>query len=961
MTRTAEIDDLEKRLHSTTRGEVRFGDGDRALYATDGSNYRQVPIGVVVPRTVDDVVATFAACADADVPVLSRGGGTSLAGQCCNVAVVVDWSKYLRRVVDVDPSAQRATVEPGCVLDDLRRAAGEHGLTFAPDPATHNHCTLGGMIGNNSCGVHSVMAGRTADNVHSLEVLTYEGLRLRVGETTEEEIDRIVTGGGPAARIYGGLRRIRDEYGDEIRARFPRIPRRVSGYNLDELLPENGFNVARALVGTEGTCVAVLSAELDLVPDPPAKSLLVLGYPDVYSSGDHVTDVMAHHPCGCEGIDHKLFQRTRELGLHPDAVRLMPEGGAWLIVEFGGSTKDEADAHAHDLMAALRKRDDAPSMKLFDDVAEEHQVWEVRESGLGATAHDPHAGDAWPGWEDSAVPPDRVGDYLRDLRDMYERYGYDAALYGHLGQGCIHTRIDFGLRSHEGIARFRSFVEEAADLVVSYGGSLSGEHGDGQARGELLPKLFGERIVQAFREFKSLWDPRGRMNPGKVVDPNPLDSQLRLGTDYEPWEPVTFFSYPTDAGSFAHAAGLRCVGVGKCRREQGGTMCPSYMVTHEEKHSTRGRARLLFEMMQGEVITDGWRSEAVREALDLCLACKGCLGDCPVNVDMATYKAEFLAHHYEHRIRPLAHYSMGWLPLSARLASRAPRVVDALMHTPGLETLVKRAGGIAPERELPRFAAGTLQQRMKRRPKRGAGRPVVLWPDTFTNHFDPQIGEAAVDVLEEAGYSVTVPERALCCGLTWISTGQLAVARRVLRRTLRALAPAVRAGVPVVGLEPSCTAVFRHDLEELFPHDEDARRLRKVTKTLAELLEETDGWSPPERSGRVIVQTHCHHDAVMQADADRSVLARTGADVEFLDSGCCGLAGNFGFERGHYDVSMACAERVLLPAVRSADDETVVLADGFSCRTQIAQGSGRHARHLAELLAPDGARVGSHR
>jgi Fe-S oxidoreductase len=390
-------------------------------------------------------------------------------------------------------------------------------------------------------------------------------------------------------------------------------------------------------------------------------------------------------------------------------------------------------------------------------------------------------------------------------------------------------------------------------------------------------------------------------------------------------------------------------------------MCPSYMVTHEEKHSTRGRARLLFEMMQGDVITDGWRSEAVRDALDLCLACKGCLGDCPVNVDMATYKAEFLAHHYEHRVRPLAHYSMGWLPVSARLASRAPRVVGAAMHAPGLEALVKRVGGIAPERALPRFAVGTLQQRMKRRPKRAAGRPVVLWPDTFTNHFDPQIGEAAVEVLEEAGYAVTVPERALCCGLTWISTGQLSVARRVLRRTLRALAPAVRAGVPVVGLEPSCTAVFRHDLGELFPHDEDARRLRKVTKTLAELLEETDGWSPPERSDRVIVQTHCHHDAVMQADADRSLLARTGADVEFLDSGCCGLAGNFGFERGHYDVSMACAERVLLPAVRSADESTVVLADGFSCRTQIAQGSGRRARHLAELLAPDGARVASGR
>ncbi len=945
---------LEADLVANVDGEVRFGDGDRALYATDGSNYRQVPIGVVVPRTVEAAVAAVSVCRDHGAPVLSRGGGTSLAGQCCNVAVVIDWSKYLRGVLEVDFDAKRARVQPGCVLDDLRHRAEERNLTFGPDPATHDHCTLGGMIGNNSCGIHAVMAGRTSDNVHSLDVLTYDGLRMTVGPTSEDELASIIAAGGRRGEIYAGMKRIRDTYGDEIRERYPDIPRRVSGYNLDELLPENGFNVARALVGTEGTCVTILEAELDLIYNPPAKSLLVLGYPDVYQSADHVTEIMAHDPCGCEGVDHRLFELTKEKGLHPGAVELMPDGGAWLIVELGGETKDESDAKAHELMEALRKDDTCPTMKLFDDMAEEQKVWEVRESGLGATAHESGGIDSWPGWEDSAVPPECEGEYLRGLRDLYDEYDYDAALYGHFGQGCIHTRIDFGLRDAAGIEKFRSFMDDASDLVLSYGGSLSGEHGDGQARAELLPKMFGDRLVGAFREFKALWDPDGKMNPGKVVDPNPITGQLRLGTDYAPWQPVTYFGYPDDQYSFNRAAGLKCVGVGNCRHESGGTMCPSYMVTLEEKDSTRGRARLLFEMMQGEVITDGWRSEAVRDALDLCLACKGCLGDCPVNVDMATYKAEFLAHHYAGRVRPAAHYSMGWLPLAARAASKASRLVNALAHTPGLEGLAKKVGGIDPRRDIPRFARRTLRDELAGRPSTGSrgGRKVMLWPDTFTNHFDPQIGLAAVDVLEHAGFQVAIPDQPLCCGLTWISTGQLKTAKRVLGRTVKALAPELRDGTLMVGLEPSCTATFRHDLTELFPHDQDARRISEQTKTLAELLggDDTD-WQPPKLKRSAIVQGHCHQKAVMSMDHEMDLLDQVGVDADLLDSGCCGLAGNFGFEKGHHDVSIACAERVLLPAVRDADGDTIVMADGFSCRTQIGQNSDRDALHLAEVLA----------
>ncbi len=614
MSERGEASDLARALGEQVAGEVRFDAGSRALYATDASNFRQVPIGVVVPRDVDDVEATVATCAAHDVPVVSRGGGTSLAGQCCNVAVVMDMSKHLRQVRWLSPEHRRARVQPGVVLDDLRDAAEEHGLTFGPDPATHNHCTLGGMIGNNSCGVHSVMAGRTSDNVAELEVLTYDGLRMTVGPTTEAELDRTVAAGGRRGEIYRALRELRDRHAGEIRARFPDIPRRVSGYNLDELLPERGFNLARALVGTEGTCVTVLEATVDLVESPPARSLLVLGYPDISTAGDHVTEVLEAGPVGLEGIDHRLVADMRRKGLHPDHLRLLPEGRAWLLVELGGASRDEADQAALAAMARLAGAGSAPACRLYDDPRQEAVVWEIRESGLGATARVPGRPDTWPGWEDSAVPPGRVGDYLRDLETLYRDHGYEASLYGHLGQGCIHSRVPFDLRSAEGMAHYRRFLEDAADLVVGHGGSLSGEHGDGQQRAELLPRMFGEELVAAFAQFKAIWDPTDGMNPGKVVRPSRLDENLRLGPSYHPTPVRTHFAYPDDDGDFA---GRRCAAWGwaSARRAGGGTMCPSYMVTREERHSTRGRARLLFEMLNGQEL-GGWRSPEVKEALD---------------------------------------------------------------------------------------------------------------------------------------------------------------------------------------------------------------------------------------------------------------------------------------------------------------------------------------------------------
>jgi FAD/FMN-containing dehydrogenase/Fe-S oxidoreductase len=942
---TSLIDELMR----TVAGEVRFDAGSRALYATDGSNYRQVPIGVVLPKSVDDVIATLAACRKHGAPVPPRGGGTSLCGQCCNVAVVLDFSKYLHHIVELDATNHRARVQPGTILDHLRDAAEKYTLTFAPDPSTHTHNTLGGMIGNNSCGVHSVMGGKTADNVETLDILTYDGVRMQVGATSEDDLAKIIAGGGRRAEIYAALKALRDKYAEQIRTRYPKIPRCVSGYNLPELLPENGFNVARALVGSEGTCVTILEATVRLVYSPPARSLLVLGYADVFSAGDHVMDALAAGPVGLEGIGEELIGNMKAVGLHPRDAALLPKAGGWLLVEFGGENKDESGAKAHALMEALKKKSDAPGMKLFDNKTEEDMIWKLRAAGLGATAHVPNKPITWEGWEDAAVPPEKVGPYLRDFRKLLDRYHYNGDLYGHFGQGCIHTRINFDLETQPGIDIFHAFLGDAADLVLSYGGSLSGEHGDGQSKAEFLGRMFGADLVQAFGEFKRIWDPGCRMNPGKVVDPYLPTENLRIGTSYAPKHVDTHFKFPHDDHNFGRTV-LRCVGVGNCRRTHMGTMCPSFMATREEKYSTRGRARLLFEMLKGEVITGGWRDKNVHEALDLCLACKGCKGDCPVNVDMATYKAEFLSRYYEGRLRPRAAYAMGLIHIWSRFASHMPRVINWFARTEPWAALVKKLGGIASERSMPTFATQTLRAWFAARPATpGDGHRVLLWPDTFTNYFLPDTGKAAVAVLEHAGCRVALPPRPLCCGRPLYDWGMLDRAEKLWHQTLDTLRDEIRAGTPIVGLEPACVAAFRDELDNLFPHDEDAKRLRKQTYTLAEYLVSI-GYVPHRLDAKAIVQTHCNHKAVMGIDADRVVLDQLGLDYTFLDAGCCGMAGSFGFEKHKYALSQTIGERALLPEVRKADAATLVIADGFSCREQIQQACDRHALHLADVL-----------
>ena len=943
---TAEPAELAAELRRAGVPEVDTVARRRAEYSSDASNYRVVPRVVVFPRHADEIEAALSVCVRLGVPIVPRGGGTSIAGNALSSGVVLDLSRHLNRVIGVDPAARTAEVEPGAVLDDITAAGAPHGLRFGPDPSTHARASIGGSIGNNACGARALRYGRTADNVVALEVVTGTGVRFTARRYGRDGGPATGSEAGPEAGSEAGLLSALGEVVGErlamVRTEFGRFPRQVSGYSLEHLLPENGTDVAKFLAGTEGTLALTLRATVRLVEAPRATALAVLGYGDMAEAAEAVPGILGYAPVALEGLDSRMVDVVRSRR-GAAAVPDLPRGGGWLFIETAGGTLAEAE----DAAAKLADGTDCLDSAVVSG-ARAAALWRIREDGAGLSGRTPAGAPAWPGWEDSAVPPDRLPAYLRELQALMAEHGLDGLLYGHFGDGCVHVRIDFPLRARPRV--LREFTEAAAKLAASYGGSASGEHGDGRARGELLRYMYSPAALDAFGAVKRAFDPGGVLNPGVIVSPAPLDADLRVPAA-APMRRGLGLAYAHDGGDFA-AAVHRCVGVGKCRADTtaaGGVMCPSFLATRDEKDSTRGRARVLQELANGSLIT-GWRAAEIGEALDLCLSCKGCSADCPAGVDMAAYKAEALYQRYRGRLRPASHYSLGWLPRSARLAARFPRLSNAALSPGPVAAAAKRLGGIDQRRPLPRFAAESFRRWFAgHRP--AAGRPVLLWVDTFTNAFSPGVGQAAVRVLEAAGYSVRITDRPACCGLTWISTGQLDGARRQLRRTLDSLTPAIDAGVPVVGLEPSCTAVLRGDVTELLPGDPRARKLPGAVKTLAELLRATDGWSPPDLSGvSGVAQPHCHHRAVLGWETDAALLAQAGAQVKAV-GGCCGLAGNFGVERGHYDVSVAVARTALLPAVSAAGPGAAVLADGFSCRTQLDQLAGVPGRHLAEVLA----------
>ena len=944
-------------LRAAVDGEVSDSTLRRAEYTTDASNYRVVPQVVVIPRSVEDALAAIEVTREAGVPLTARGGGTSCAGNAIGPGVVIDFSRHVNTIHEIDPEARTARVEPGVVMSALQKAAAPHGLRFGPDPSTQNRATLGGMIGNNACGPHAVAYGRTADNVFELDVVDGIGRRFTAGAD------------GVGIGLVPGLSELVTANLETLRTELGRFGRQVSGYSLEHLLPEKGAHLAKALVGTEGTVVTVLGATVDLVPVAGAPTLVVLGYPDMPSAADAVPALLTHSPLAVEGLDARLVDVVRT-AKGAGSVPTLPPGGGWLMVEVGGSTKKEAMARAR----AVVRDAGTTSSRILPAGPEATAMWQIRADGAGLAGRTPSGAQAWPGWEDSAVPPEKLGAYLRDLDALMAQYGVDGMPYGHFGDGCVHLRIDIPLETSGSI--LRTFMTDAAMLVGKYGGSLSGEHGDGRARSELLPAMYSATAIGVFEQFKALFDPQDLLNPGVLVRPNAIDADLRR-PHAKPILAKSGFSFVHDDGDFSKAI-HRCVGVGKCRAdatEAGGFMCPSYLATKDEKDSTRGRGRVLQEMANGTLVTGGWRSPEVHAALDLCLSCKACSSDCPAGVDMAQYKSEVLHNSYKDRLRPMNHYALGWLPRWARLASYVPTLANWALSIRPLAKVVLSLGGMDTRRSIPAFAEVPFRTWWKREGAALAASPgvdgaegsaadigrkpkVVLWTDSFSDTLAPGVPEAAVTVLLAAGYDVVVPENEACCGLTWISTGQLDGAKKKLSQLLDVLGPFAVNGIPIVGLEPSCTAVLRSDLTDLFPDDPRAQAVSTATHTLAELLTSPEtapgpdsGWVMPDLSDvTAVVQPHCHHYSVMSFTTDEKLLRDAGATFKTL-AGCCGLAGNFGMEKGHYDVSVAVAENALLPALRQAEEGDIFLADGFSCRTQADDLAGVKGTSLAELLA----------
>jgi FAD/FMN-containing dehydrogenase/Fe-S oxidoreductase len=941
---------LERALRDTVRGEVQFDDATRSVFATDSSNYRQVPLGVIFPLDEDDVLEAVGVCREFGAPILGRGAGTSLAGQACNVAVVLDMSRHMNNIISIDATTRRARVQPGVVLDQLNAAARAMDLTFGPDPATHAWCTLGGMVGNNSCGTHGLYTGKTVDCVEELTVVTYGSARFVLGACDDAQFAVLASDDGDQGRIVRELRKLRDEFALDIASGYPSLQRRVSGYNLDQLQDSHGFHLARSFVGTESTCALVTEIVVSLAPWPRHRNLVVIGFEDIYEAADNVPEILRHELIGLEGFDGRLVAQMREKGMNLENLELLPPGEAWLLAEVGADSDDEVVAKSDALLTQLPR---SARASILRHPHEQEMVWKVRESGLGATSRVSGGVVNYEGWEDAAVAPEQLGTYLRGIRELWKKFGYEGAWYGHFGQGCVHTRNNFDLSSVEGLKKYRSYVESAADLCVQLGGSISGEHGDGQSRGELLSRMYNPRMMEAFRRYKSAWDPEGRMNPGKVIDAYPLDSNIHYGPKYRKSLLVASkFAFADDSGSMQKAV-ERCVGVGKCRSDVAGVMCPSYRATRDELHSTRGRAKLFGEMFQGETTPSTWRNHDVLASLELCLSCKGCASDCPTQVDMATYKSEFLHHYYARRLRPRSAFALGLIAWSGRVASRTPRAVNAIASNTFTSTFLKRLAGVSTRRNIPRFAPSPLRRSAVGRRLRLQGSPtVVLWSDTFTDQYLPSRGLATARVLEAIGETVAMPTAWACCGRPLYDSGMLNLARSAARGTLYALEEFLENDVPIVVVEPSCLATFRDEFLKILPDDPRAKKLSQLSCSLAEHLDRVSWrYVGAPMSGHVSIHPHCHQYAVQGTASEVRVLSMLGFEVEVLDAGCCGLAGSFGFHEGHDDLSRKIAADRFLPMLDTSAAIGPVILDGFSCQLQAQELGGISTLSSAEFLA----------
>jgi FAD/FMN-containing dehydrogenase/Fe-S oxidoreductase len=933
----------------------------RAAYVSDASIYRRLPAAVAEPSSVEEVRELLALAQERGWPVTTRGGGTSVAGNAIGEGLVIDTSRHFNRILAINPDTMTATIEPGVICDQLRAAASEFGLTYGPDPSTHTRATIGGMVANNACGSHSVAWGTSADNLVALTVMLADGreVELRAGGTSDPVLDQALT-------------KIRDQHLAMLRTELGQFPRQVSGYGLHYLLEENRFDTAKAFAGSEGTCGIITRLTVRLVSKPAHTALAVLGFEDAFEAATAAPKLRVPGVYTIEGMGSDLVEALQTRPGREESGSELPSGGGWLYCEVGADTLEEAASRARELPGLVPEN--VVDSIIVTEAPLARALWGIREAGAGIVTRLPDGGEAWPGWEDSAVPPARLGEYLRDLYDLLHEQGLTGIPFGHFGEGCVHIRISFDFGTDEGVAAYRTFIERAAKLVHRYGGSVSGEHGDGRARSELLATIYSPEALASFAQFKRAFDPDGVFNPGVLVNPEPIDQGIRPGPGARTFELTPVHAFSHDGGSFSSAVN-RCVGVGSCRSDVG-AMCPSFQATHDEVHSTRGRARSLAEMLRGESITDGWKSKETLEALDLCLSCKACATECPVNVDMATYKAEFLHHHYGQGLRsfvgrnrrPMAHFTMGWMPLLMRAVEKIPfafRAINLLESLRPVEELTKRLGGIEPKRRMISFATQPLtqwhRQQSAQRPGDDAeGREtVVLWPDTFTNFSADAPGKAAVEVLEAMGYQVLLPIGNVCCGLTWHSTGQLDMTKKVLTDTLDVMEPLLDAGYPIIGLEPSCTVMLQDEITELLPNDPRARRVAELTMTLgafaARHLAGGKHWPFQDLStetgpAQAVCQVHCHQQSILGYGPELEVLEKLGVDTAVVGGGCCGLAGNWGFEPGHYEISQTLGERELFPAIRNAADGTIVLADGFSCRTQIAQSTSADGVHLAEVM-----------